>query len=162
VGPGVRIEAGMSMEVIVTGWRSTTDAWAKAHLVRLSDLPALSPEQADVARKLGLSAEEYARSFYAGELSKPELTGKAEAIGKLIERLAGSQSPGAKIDQVLLETYHGLVRLKGSVGDSEFRMEVEEELVEDLMKGGSGKLLERLERIVKMALPASERRPAAS
>ena len=150
------------MEVIVTGWRSTTDAWAKAHFAKLSDLPALSQEQAEVARKLGLSAEEYARSFYAGELSKPELAGKAEEIGRLVERLAGRYAPEARIERVLLETYRGLVRLKGSVGDSGFQIELDEELVDDLMRCGSKELLERLERIIQMALPVKERRPAAS
>jgi hypothetical protein len=147
------------MEVIVTGWRSTTDAWAKAHLAPFSDLPPLSNEQADVAGKLGLSAEEYIRSAYAGELSKPELVSKAEGIGKLVERIAKTYAPSARIDKVLLETYLGLVRLSGTAGNSEFRIDVEEDLIDDLMRGGSKELLERLERIVRMALPAGKYGP---
>lgn len=150
------------MEVIVTGWRSTTDAWEKAKFAPVTELPALTRDQEEVAKKLGLTSEEYARSFYSGELSKPELAGKAEGIAHLVEEMIGKYLPGATLYRAVLETYRGVLRLFAKVEGQEIRIDVDEDLVDDLRRTGSKDLLDRLERIVRLSLPSRNGESLAS
>jgi hypothetical protein len=150
------------MEVIVTGWRSTTDAWEKAKFAPAAELPPLTSDQEEAARKFGLTSEEYARSFYSGELSKPELKGKAEGVARLVEKMVREYLPGATLYRAVLETYRGVLRLFVKAAEQEVVIDVDEDLVDDLRRTGSKDLLDRLERIVRLSLPSRDGESLAS
>ena len=144
------------MQVIVEGWRSSSSDWLKAQQLSPEELPPLSPEQKDVAEKLGISEEDYARSTKAGELSRQELQAKAEAFGTFLESRLRKRVADASIQSVLLQTFDGRVRIAGTAAGREFRLQIDEELVDNLMQSGSSELEERLQRIIDLGVPAPE------
>jgi len=65
------------MEIVVDGWRSSVAGWDAVRNIPPDRLAELSPEQREVAKKLGVKPEDYARSVMAGE--RPTFGPKAEA-----------------------------------------------------------------------------------
>jgi hypothetical protein len=73
------------MEIAVDGWRSGVSEWRTARSVPVDQLPRLTDEQREVARKLGISEEDYARSAFAGEQTREALLKKTERLARLLE-----------------------------------------------------------------------------
>jgi hypothetical protein len=144
------------MRVMVDGSRSTSDDWLRSQHLHASELPALSDEQKSVAEKLGISAEDYARSAKAGELSRQDLVAKTEAFGKLLETKMRERVADASVDSIVLHTFDGKYRVIATAGGREVRFQIDEEMVDDLLQSGSKEIEARLQRIVELSLPESE------
>ncbi|HTF62550.1 MAG TPA: hypothetical protein VK638_07545 [Edaphobacter sp.] len=143
------------MEVVVTGWRSSNQDWSRAQQWPLQDLPPLTAEQKTVAHKLGISEEDYARSAYAGELSRQELIEKAERFGRLIESQIREIRANSSVEEVVLKTFDGKFQVLALVDGHKVRLEMDEDMVDDLLRSGSGELETRLKRIIDFNLPVS-------
>jgi hypothetical protein len=144
------------MQITVEGSRSSSDDWFRAQQLPASELPALSDEQRTVAEKLGISAEAYARSAKAGELSREELLTKTEAFGQLLEKKLRERSASVFIDSIVLLTFEGKFRVTAVAGGKEIRFQIDEELVDDLLQSGDPELEGRLDRVIDLNLPNSE------
>jgi len=92
------------MEIAVDGWRSSVAEWNAARSVPASELPQLSPEQREVARKLGIAEQDYARSALAGERAQEALLRKAERFAKLLEQRISALRQHATVARVVLRT----------------------------------------------------------
>jgi hypothetical protein len=141
------------MRVVVTGWRSSSEGWLRAEQLPAHDLPHLSEEQKTVAGEFGISEEGYARSAYAAELSRPELSAKAEKFGGLLQAMMRQRFPDASVTMVELRTFDGKFQIVAIVGGRDVRLRVDEDMVDGLLISGSKEVEARIARIVELNLP---------
>jgi hypothetical protein len=123
------------MVVGVDGWRATAEEWEFVRSLPAGQLPGLTPEQREVARKLGFSEEDYARSILAGERSQSRLLKKAEWLARLLqERFA---KLGARVERVMLraslERFDAEIRVNGAP----VPIRIREEIVDRYFERGS-------------------------
>jgi|SRR5579885_3533557 len=149
------------MDIRIDGSRSSSENWMRAQTAPAQELPVLTEEQKLAANRLGLSSEAYARSFYAGELERKNLEGKAERAAQLIEKLAARKFPGLKIIRVWLKTFDGKFRFDVSLNGSDALIFAAEDLIDELLEQGSKTAEEQIERIIELSLPASWRARAS-
>ena len=134
------------MEIIIDGWRAGGDERQQARSVPASDLPRLSEAQKQVAKKMGISEEDYARSAYAGRLNQERLLEKTRRFAEILDSKLRSKIEGARIDRIRLVSIEHEYRIEFSVNDKKVLFRVPEEMVDDFIEGGSadmGLLIER-------------------
>ena len=94
------------MEIAVDGTRVSPGDWEAIRKVPPEGLVPLTPPQREVARKLGIPEEDYARSAMAGERGQELLLRKTEILAKLLQRRLAEVLPGATVRRVVLRTLH--------------------------------------------------------
>ena len=143
------------MDIRIDGNRSTAENWMLAQNASKDILPVLSEAQKTVADKLRISHEDYARSVYAGDLTRDELKAKTERAARLIERMAQSRVPDLTVDSAWLKTFDGKFRFDFDVNRNHTAIWVDEDVVDELLESGSKTAEEKLARIVESGLLAS-------
>lgn len=78
---------GDNFEVLVSGYGSSVEEWRRAQRAASSELPELSEAQKDVARKFGVTEEEYKRSVLSLRYGEERTRKRAKALGLIIEEL---------------------------------------------------------------------------
>ena len=134
------------MEIIIDGWRAGGEDRAKAQSVPASELPPLSEAQKEVATKMGISQENYARSAYAGRLNQERLLEKTKRFAEILDRKVQSKIEGARINRIRLVAIEHEYRIELTVNERTIPFRVSEGLVDDFIEGGSadiGRLIER-------------------
>jgi hypothetical protein len=134
------------MEIIIDGWRAGGEERRQAQSVPAGELPPLSEAQKEVAKKMGISQEDYARSAFAGRLNQERLLEKTRRFAENLDNKLRSKVNGARVDRIRLDTleheYH--IELRANERRTFFR--VSEDMVDDFIEGGSadvGRLIER-------------------
>ncbi|HKW62727.1 MAG TPA: hypothetical protein VJN89_09305 [Candidatus Acidoferrum sp.] len=141
------------MEIIIDGWRAGDEERKEAARVPVKDLPALTEEQKKVAKRMGISEEDYARSTYAGRQNQDRLIEKTKKFERLLQRkLEGRQ--GVELRRIRLDVLRHQYEVLASEGERQFSFFVKEDLIDDLFQSGSQGLEQNLERILDYALPA--------
>ena len=138
------------MEIGVDGWRARAADWDAVRNLPPDKLPALSKEQREVARKLGISEADYARSAFASERSRESLLAKTERLARLIEKML--KDTPAVVESVTLRTFDEKFDVSLRVGQKVMPIRITEGLVDDLFENGSGEAETRLARILNSAI----------
>ena len=140
------------MEIIIEGWRAGGQERKEAATVPANQLPELTVEQKSVAKKLGISEEDYARSAYAGKRNQDRLIEKTRRFAGILEERLRSLSEGARIERVRLVTIEHEYSIELSVNDRRIFFRVPEEMVDDFIEGGSAdvgrQIMNRLETVL--------------
>ena len=136
------------MEIRIDGSRSTSENWLFAHTVPSSKLPPITPEEQSVAEKLGISAEEYLRSRYAGDLTRDQLKKRAETVGGLVERWMSHRGVSGRVVAVWLKTFEGKFRIEIDGSEGSQLIFISEDLINDLLDAGSRGAQEDLDRLL--------------
>jgi hypothetical protein len=136
------------MEIRVDGYRSTNEDWLTAHRIPSSELPPITPEEKQVAEKLGISPEEYLRSRYAGDLSRAELEKRATVVGNLLDLWLSSRGLSGTVLSVWLKTFEGKFRVEIAGPEGVQLVFLKEELIDDLLDSGSREAQESLDRLM--------------
>jgi hypothetical protein len=136
------------MEIRVDGYRSTNENWLIAHRVPVGELPPITPEETQVAEKLGIPAEEYLRSRYAGDLSRGELEKRAEVVGNLVERWLSQRGLSGTVLSVWLKTFEGKFRVEIAGPEGVQLLFLKEDLIDGLLDSGSREAQESLDRLM--------------
>jgi hypothetical protein len=134
------------MEIVIEGWRAGGEDRKRAKSIPLSQLPPLSDAQRDVAKKMGISEEDYARSAFAGKLNQDRLLEKTRRFAEVLDSKLRSRGDGARIERIRLVTIEHEYRIDISTREKKIPFRVSEEMVDDLIEGGSadiGRLIER-------------------
>ena len=134
------------MEIIIDGWRAGGEDRARAQSVPAAELPPLNEAQKDVASKMGIPLEAYARSAYAGRLNQDRLLEKTRRFAEILDRTLRSKIKGARIDRIRLVAIEHQYRIDLLVNEKTIPFRVSEDLVDDFIEGGSadiGRLIER-------------------
>jgi len=144
------------MDIRVDGYRSTNEDWLTAHRIPFSELPPITAEEQQVAERLGISAEEYVRSRYAGDLSRKELERRAEVVGTLVERWLSQRGFSGTVVGVWLKTLEGRFRVEIERPDGIQMVFLKEDLINDLLDSGSREAQENLDRLLTANFGLSE------
>jgi hypothetical protein len=136
------------MEIAVDGWRSSVADWDAVRGIPPDQLPALTPEQREVARKLGIPEEDYARSVVAGERNREALLTKAERLAHLLVQRLGQ----GQVERVVLRTVEHRFEIELRIEGRIVHVKIEESLIDDYFDNGSAESEERLGRILDRAL----------
>jgi len=140
------------MEIVIEGWRAGGEERKEANSVPASQLPSLSEEQKKVAKKIGISEEDYARSAFAGKRNQERLLGKTRRFAEILDGILRSRPEGARIERLRLVTIEHEYRVEISASGRKFVFRVPEDMVDDFIEGGSadvGRLIEHnLETVI--------------
>jgi hypothetical protein len=140
------------MEITVDGWRASPEDWDAVRSVPVDQLPPLTEQQREVARKLGVPEPDYARSALAGERTQEALLHKTERLARLLaDRMQAAGLPG-EIARAVLRTFDHRFDVELKVNDRRLPLRIDEDLVDDYFDGGSLEAEERLGRILERAL----------
>jgi len=134
------------MEIIIDGWRAGGEDRKQARSVPASELPPLSDAQREVASKMGISLEDYARSAFAGKLNQERLLEKTRRFAEILDGKLRSKIKGARINRIRLVAIEHEYRIELFANEKTIPFRVSEDLVDDFIEGGSadiGRLIER-------------------
>jgi hypothetical protein len=140
------------MEIVIEGWRAGGEERREATSVPVGQLPPLTDEQKSVAKKMGISEEDYARSTYAGRRNQERLIEKTRRFAKILDSKLRAKVEGARIDRVRLVTIEHEYRIELSVGDKKALFRVAEDMVDDFMERGFADVGLLIERNLETAL----------
>jgi hypothetical protein len=140
------------MEIAVDGWRAGSVDWEKVRNLPSEQLPQLTEDQRAVARKLGVSEEDYARSVVAGERSQEVLLAKAERLARLLEQRMRAAGIAGQVNRVTLRTIQDRFDIELQVNDRVLPLRIDESIIDDYFDGGSGDSEQRLSQILDRAL----------
>jgi len=139
----------------VVGGRAIVAAWDAAQSVPPEQLPPLSPEQREVARKLGIPETDYARSALAIARTQELLLGKTRRLARVLESAAKRVGRPAEVRDVVLDTNEGRFDVVFQVRGQTVPARVSEDVVDDYFETGSEEAEQRILRIVDRVLSAS-------
>jgi hypothetical protein len=154
--PRLRVEAEkeacLGVKIGVDGLRFGSKESDEAYSIPKEDLPPLIDAQKEVARKLGVSEEGYARSFVAGEKTSNWLLEKTKRFADLLrERVPGFHS-GAQVESVILRTTERRFDVEVKVNGGTVPVRIREALVDEIFESGSEEAQRNLGRVLGIAL----------
>jgi hypothetical protein len=139
------------MEIAVDGWRSGATDWDAVRNLPAEQLPQLSEEQRAVAKKLGISEQDYARSLVAGERSREALLVKTERLARLLEQRIAALGIGGRVNRVVLRTIQDRFDIEVQLNGRVLPLRIEESIVDDYFESGSADAEKRLAQILDRA-----------
>ncbi len=143
-------------EIHVSDYSSSVDEWRKAQQAPLSELPDLTAEQKSVARKFGITEEEYARNVLAGSYGHQRMRERATGLGKAVRDVLQSLGRGHRVIAVSrdMDRVGWIVRIETQQRDVD--VFVSQQLTDDLLDSGSAEERERLRARVLSSLGLDE------
>ena len=143
---------GQAFEIYIPDYSSSVGEWRKAQQAAQSELPELTAEQKDVARKFGITEEEYARNVLAGQYGRQRIRDRAQALGEAVQRVLEGLGRGERVTAVFrdMNRLAWLVRIETRKKDVDVL--VSQELADDLFDSGSDENRERLRARVVSSL----------
>src|SRR5438270_3406743 len=145
------------MQISVEGWRASPGDWEAVRSIPRDQLPALTEQQREVARKMGVPEEDYARSALAGERTQNALLAKTEMFARLLEKKIRDLGLKATVQNVVLRTLEHAFEVSMNTNGAYLPLRIKEEVVDDLFEAGSGEAEEKLSRILNTTVGIRER-----
>ena len=140
------------MEIAVDGWRGSTADWDAVRSLPVDQLPPLTKEQREVAKKLGVREEDYARSVLAGERNQDVLLEKTERLARLLRERLEKGRERAQVARVVLRTNAGRFDVELDLGGRRIHLRIDEAVVDSYFDSGSADAEATLSRILDRAL----------
>lgn len=135
-------------QIFVSDLASTPEEWGQALNAPSKDLPELSEEQKAVAKKFGISNEDYARGLKAGLLGNARQRKRAEALGEEVKRIITGLGQQYRLLAVFWEESRLRWLLRVQTPDKIVGVPVSFELADDVLDSGILSEIERLRRII--------------
>ncbi len=142
----------MSVEISVRGGRISPAEWDAIQALPKEDLPPLTPEQQQVARKMRIPEADYARGALASKQGAEKLLDVVERFARLVRVKLQGRAPSLELKRVALDTLIGKYEVEANLNGHTLTFRVDEELVDDLFEGGSEIAEKRLDRVIDLAL----------
>ena len=135
--------------VRVSDFTTSIEEWDRAQRAPRSELPNLSAEQKDVARKFGITEEEYARSVLAGRYGNERMNTRAQHLGEEVQRVLGTLGDGRyRVVAVTAEMFKGRwvvgIEAQGRVVNVAIPRELADDVLDSYTTDDLGKLKEKL------------------
>ena len=146
------------MNIVVDGWRATAEDWKDLQGVPKNQLPTLTTEQKAVAKKLGIAEEDYARSAEAGRRTQEKLLMKTDRFARMIQEKVKERASQAVVENIVLRTLEHKFEIEILLDGARVPIRIDEDLVDDLMEGGTKVAEERISRILDFAFPSGVRK----
>lgn len=153
------MEADQGFDVFVSDYSSSVEEYRRAMAAPKSDLPKLTAQQKTVAKKMGISEEDYQRGVLAGRFGEKRMLQRGKGLGTVVKDLLGSIGSEYRVEAVKAEMFNGrwLIRVAGP--DRVFNVAVPRELADDVLDSGAAEEVERLKRCLLAALGHTELAP---
>jgi hypothetical protein len=135
------------MQIEIEGTRSSDDAWRKAYSISLDTLRELTAQEVAWTGPDDPAAEQIARKIYAIDLTLSELKAKCEKLGRLVSDWMKKSDLNGEVLLVRLRCLRGLFDVHVSEGGELHKLDVREDVLDDLLQGGSREALESLDRL---------------
>ena len=94
---------GQQFEIHVQSNSSTADEWQRAMEAPASDLPSLDDEQKEIAKRFGITEEEYARGELARIYGQQGLKARGARFGDVVQRVLSLLNPEYRVAAVFYE-----------------------------------------------------------
>ena len=146
----------LPFQIVIPGHSVSVDEWRRASSVPVSELPHLSDEQKEVARKFGVSEEEYARNVLAGSYGQQRMRERAQRLGEAVQGVLQPLGRSYRVIAVRrdMDRLGWIVRIETQASDVD--VFVSQELADDLMDSGSNEDRERLRLRIVSSLRQDE------
>jgi hypothetical protein len=133
-----------AFQIHIPDHSSSVAEWRKAQQAAQSELPQLTAEQKEVARKFGITEEEYARNVLAGLYGRQRMRDRAQALGEAVQDVLEGRGRGERVTALFrdMDRLAWVVRIETRERDVDVL--VSQELADDLFDSGSEAERERL------------------
>lgn len=136
------------MTVEIEGTRSSDEAWREADSVTLEKLRELTGQEIAWPTPDDPASEKLARRLYAIDRTQPELISKCLKLGRLASDWLKQAELQAQVVLVRLRCIRGLFDLHVDEGGEIHKIEIREDVFDDLLQSGSREALESLDRLL--------------
>lgn len=140
------------MEIAVEGWRASAADWEAVRNLPAEEVPRLTDEQREVARKLGAPETDYARSALAGQRTQTVLLQKTEQLGRFLDRRLRAAGRNGEVQRVILRTLEHRFDVTAQLNGRVLQLRIDEDLVDEFFDSGSVEAEHNLTRVVDRAL----------
>src|SRR5215469_6477731 len=116
---------------------TSAEEWKRAMAVPGSQLPSLSAQQREIARKFNIPEEDYARNVLAGSYGLEKTRKKANDLGQAVQAAIRPLDVGYRVTAVIRDVNQlgWVVRIETPAGD--VTVLVSKELADGLLDSGS-------------------------
>jgi hypothetical protein len=90
-------------DVFISGATSSVEDWRKAMSARKAELPKLNQEQKEVARKMGISEEEFARGVLVTQYGENRQRERGQSLGRQIEEILSGLGEPYRLEALIRE-----------------------------------------------------------
>lgn len=139
-------------EIHVPGFHSSVDEARQAREVPASELPPISDEEREFARKLDRSDEAYQRGKLAGMYGHQRMENRAVALGKQVEEILANMGQEYRLASVTWNSSTLTWRLVIATPQGEQNVVLPSELVNDALDAQTRRELQRLRNMVWFGL----------
>ena len=120
------------------------------------DLPKLNEEQKEIARKMSMSTEEYARGVLVGQYGEERQKERGRKLGKKVEEVLGGIGESYRLEAVIREGVRGRWVARIDTPSASKSVAVGLELADDLIDSGTVQDEERLRVLLLQSLGRPE------
>ena len=139
-------------EIHVPGFPSSEDDERQAGGVPASELPPISGQEHEMARKWEVSDEDYRREKLAGIYGRQRIETRAIALGKQVEEILSALEPGYRLASVTWNSDTSSWRLEIATPQGKQNVVLPSELVNDALDAQTRRELQRLRNMVWFGL----------
>ena len=134
----------------------SADDWARAKTAPDSELPELSEQQKDIARRMGIPEAEYARGVLVNKYSEERQRDRGKKLGDHIERILHGLGPPYELQALAREgtKFRWIARIV--TGQDVRNVAIPFELADDVIDSGAVQDIERLKGIIFKAVGREE------
>jgi len=143
-------------EVHVPGFHSSVDEAKRAQGVPTSELPPISEEEREMARRLGMSDEAYRRSKLAGTFGHQRLEARAVDLGEQVDRILVESLVGYRLAGVTWNSDSQSWRIEIETPQGQQNVVLSKDLVNDALDSRTRSELQRLRNMVLFGLGRQE------
>jgi hypothetical protein len=131
-------------EVFVSGGSTSVNEYRRAMAAPKSDLPELTEQQKFVAKKLGLSQEEYRRGVLADQMGETRILGRGRKLGEIVQKLLDGFDGGYRVNALKAEMIHDRWLIRIASPERDVVASIPRELADDVLDSGASDQVSRL------------------
>jgi len=139
-------------EIHVPGWGASTDESSRASAVPESELPPLSEEEREIAKRFRMSDEAYRREKLAGVYGQQRREARALDLGRQVEEILADLGPEYRLGSVNWNSETLTWRLEVETPQGKQNVVLSWELVDDALDFRTSGELQRLRNMVWFGL----------
>jgi hypothetical protein len=148
--------AASHFNVFVSGVTSPVEDWRNAMSAPKGDLPKLSEGQKEIARKMDMSEEEFARGLLVSEYGERRQRERGEKLGTRVEEILAGLGKPYRLEAVILEGLKGRWVARIETPSTPKNVAVGLELADDLIDSDTVQDEERLRILILRSLGKQE------
>jgi hypothetical protein len=133
-----------AFEVFVSGGSTSVNEYRRAMAAPKSDLPELTEQQKFVAKKLGLSQEEYRRGVLADQMGEKRILGRGRKLGEIVQKLLDGFDGGYRVDALKAEMINDRWLIRIASRERDVVASIPRELADDVLDSGASDQVSRL------------------